>query len=128
LAKFPDLTPVEKQNGIVGLGALLRTIAALLLMCDPHDLGISLTENISGGLKTFEPNLFLYDNYPGGIGQSAPLFKLTRKLLDGALNLLRSCRCESGCPSCVGPIGEVGDRGKEVARRILAELTGENRV
>jgi DEAD/DEAH box helicase domain-containing protein len=24
-------------------------------------------------------------------------------------------RCEAGCPSCVGPAGEVGERGKEVA-------------
>ena len=30
LARFPDLTPTEKQNGLVGLGALLRTVGALL--------------------------------------------------------------------------------------------------
>jgi DEAD/DEAH box helicase domain-containing protein len=122
LAQFPDLTPSDKQNGLVGLGALLKTIGSLLVMCDPHDLGVSITEDISGGLKTFEPNLFLYDNYPGGIGQSAALFKLTRPLLEGATKLLASCKCETGCPSCVGPIGEVGERGKEVAGRILAEL------
>jgi len=122
LARFPDLTPSDKQNGLVGLGALLKTIGSLLVMCDPHDLGVSITEDISGGLKTFEPNLFLYDNYPGGIGQSAALFKLTRPLLEGAAKLLTSCKCETGCPSCVGPIGEVGERGKEVAGRILAEL------
>jgi DEAD/DEAH box helicase domain-containing protein len=92
-------------------------------MSDPRDLGVSITEAIEGGLKTFEPNLYLYDNYPGGIGQSAPLFKLTRRLLDGAASLLKSCPCEAGCPSCVGPIGEVGERGKETAARILTELT-----
>jgi len=91
-------------------------------MCDPRDLGVSLTEDIAGSIQVFEPNLYLYDNYPGGIGQSAPLFKLTRRLLEGAKALLGSCACETGCPSCVGPIGEVGDRGKEVAARILQEL------
>ncbi len=35
LARFPGLTPTEKQSGIVGLGNALRTVAALLLMCDP---------------------------------------------------------------------------------------------
>ncbi len=75
LARFPDLTPTEKQNGLVGLGALLRTVGSLLVMCDPRDLGVSITEDIAGGLKTFEPNLYLYDNYPGGIGQSAALFQ-----------------------------------------------------
>jgi DEAD/DEAH box helicase domain-containing protein len=124
LARFPDLSPTEKQNGLVALAALLKTVGALLVMCDPHDLGISITEDIAGGLKMFEPNLYLYDNYPGGIGQSAALFRLVPRLLDGAAKLLRACPCEAGCPTCVGPIGEVGERGKEVAGRILAELLG----
>jgi DEAD/DEAH box helicase domain-containing protein len=124
LARFPDLTPTEKQNGLAGLGNALRTVASLLLMCDPRDLGVALTEDIAQGLKTFEPNLYLYDNYPGGIGQSAPLFKLTSRLLQAASELLNSCPCESGCPSCVGPVGEVGERGKEAASRILTQLLG----
>ena len=120
LAKFMDLTPTEKQNGLVALGTVLKTIGALLVMCDPHDLGVSLTEDIAG--RTFEPNLYLYDNFPGGIGQSAALFRLTRQLLEGAKKLVASCACQSGCPSCVGPLGEVGERGKEVAGRMLGEL------
>jgi DEAD/DEAH box helicase domain-containing protein len=122
LARFPDLTPTEKQNGLAGLGTALRAIASMLLMCDPRDLGVAHTEDIAGGLKSYEPDLFIYDNYPGGIGQSAPLFKLRRRLLEATAELLSACPCESGCPSCVGPAGEVGDRGKQTASRILAEL------
>ena len=91
-------------------------------MCDPRELGISITEDITGSPAAFEPNLYLYDNYPGGIGQSAALYKLAPRLLDGAAKLLEACPCEAGCPSCVGPIGEVGERGKEVAGRFLKEL------
>jgi DEAD/DEAH box helicase domain-containing protein len=123
LARFPDLSPAEKQNGLTGLANVLRTVAALLLMCDPRDLGVAITEDISKGTRSYEPDLFLYDNYPGGIGQSAPLFKLTPKLLAGAMDVLRACGCDVGCPACVGPIGEVGERGKEAAMRILVELT-----
>jgi len=119
---LPDLTPTDKQNGLIGVGTLLRTIGSLLVMCDPHDLGVSITEHIAG--RTYEPNLYLYDNYPGGIGQSAPLFKLTSHLLEGARKLLANCRCESGCPSCVGPLGESGERVKDVAARILSSLSG----
>jgi len=122
LARFADLSPADRQGGLVALGALLRTVGALCVMCDPRDLGVSITEDIAGALTAFEPNLYLYDNYPGGIGQSAALFKLAPRLLDGAATLLAACPCESGCPSCVGPIGEVGERGKEVAGRILREL------
>src|SRR5512146_2841223 len=78
LAQFGDLTPTEKQNAITGLGNALRTVAALLLMCDPRDLGVALSENLG---ETFEPNLYLYDNYPGGIGQSAPLYQMASQLV-----------------------------------------------
>ncbi len=122
LARFEDLSPTDRQGGLTGLAALLRTVAALCVMCDPRDLGVSITEDIAGNLKAFEPNLYLYDNYPGGIGQSAALYRLAPRLLDGAAKLLASCACESGCPSCVGPVGEVGERGKEAARRILKEV------
>jgi DEAD/DEAH box helicase domain-containing protein len=122
LARFSAYTPAEKHSGIAGLGNALRTVAALLLMCDPRDLGVALSEDISGGLETFEPNLYLYDMYPGGVGQSAPLYRLAPRLLQQTAELLAACACEAGCPSCVGPAGEVGERGKEVAARILGEL------
>jgi DEAD/DEAH box helicase domain-containing protein len=122
MARFPDLTPTERQNGLTGLGNVLRTAAAFLLMADPRDLGVAFGENIASGLGASQPDLYLYDSYAGGIGQSAPLFKMTPALIAHAAELLRACPCESGCPSCVGPVGEIGDRGKEAAGRILAEL------
>ncbi len=122
LASLGDYTPAEKQSGISGLGNALRTVAALLLMCDPRDLGLALSEEIAGGLECFEPNLYLYDMYPGGVGQSGPLFRLAPRLLAQSAELINACECEAGCPSCVGPVGEVGERGKEVAARILGVL------
>ncbi len=122
LARLNGFSPAERQNGLTGLGNALRAVAALLLMCDPHDLGVALTEDIASGLKSFEPNLYLYDNYPGGIGQSAPLHRLAGQLIVRAIELIDSCACEAGCPSCVGPVGEIGARGKESARRVLEEL------
>jgi DEAD/DEAH box helicase domain-containing protein len=113
LARFGDLTRDEKQSGLVGLGNALRTVAALLLMCDPRDLGVAFSE---------EPNLYLYDAYAGGVGQSAPLYRLAPRLLRQTIELLAGCGCEAGCPSCVGPVGETGERGKEAAMRILGEL------
>jgi DEAD/DEAH box helicase domain-containing protein len=122
LARFPDLAPAERQSGLAGLGNALRAIAAVLLMCDPRDLGVAITEDATGGLGQFEPNLYLYENYPGGAGLSAPLHRMIERALHGAFELIRACPCEAGCPSCVGPAGEVGERGKEAALRILTEL------
>jgi DEAD/DEAH box helicase domain-containing protein len=113
LARLEGFSATDKQDGITGLGAALRTIGSLLLMCDPRDLGVATGE---------EPNLYIYDNYSGGIGLSAPLYRMAPKLLAHAAQLLDACPCDSGCPSCVGPIGDVGEKGKQAARRILAEL------
>ncbi|MEJ2685708.1 MAG: DUF1998 domain-containing protein, partial [Gammaproteobacteria bacterium] len=52
----------------------------------------------------FVPTVFLYDNYPGGVGLSAPLFDLRDKVLAGAHALVTGCGCRQGCPACVGPI------------------------
>jgi DEAD/DEAH box helicase domain-containing protein len=47
---------------------------------------------------------------------------LAPELLRQTSGLLAACGCEAGCPSCVGPTGEIGERGKLVASRILAGL------
>ncbi len=64
--------------------------------------------------------VFVYDNYPGGIGLSEPLFTMRHALLAKTRDLIASCPCESGCPSCVGPLGEVGPLAKTVALDILS--------
>jgi DEAD/DEAH box helicase domain-containing protein len=121
LAQFADLAPSDKQGGIAGIGNALRTVAALLLMCDPRDLGLSIGTQED---RAYEPNLFLYDNYPGGIGQSAPLFQLAERALAQTKELIAACPCADGCPSCVGPVGEIGEKGKSAALRILSALGG----
>ncbi len=122
-ARLPHLTPTDRLNALTGLGNALRTVASLLLMCDPRDLGVALTEEFGMPVAGFEPNLHLYDNYPGGIGQSAPLHSMTAQLLAGGRDLISSCTCESGCPSCVGPQGETGTGAKRAALEILSLLT-----
>ena len=129
--------PNDRQNGLRALKHALRSIATLLLMCDPRDLGAALGENTpaadqfrptatSAGSNAdeflFEPNVYLYDNFPGGIGFSGPLYELHDELLEKTLALIRHCACLAGCPSCVGPIGEVGANGKEIALDLLARL------
>ncbi|MHB8652396.1 MAG: DEAD/DEAH box helicase [Terriglobia bacterium] len=71
----------------------------------------------------YEPNIYLYDKYPGGVGFSEPLFRMSTNLLANTKKLIENCPCLAGCPSCVGPPGEVGPKGKAVALMILEKLT-----
>jgi DEAD/DEAH box helicase domain-containing protein len=131
----------ERRDGVVALSYTLGQMAALLLLCDRHDVGVAIGDNGQGearlerGLRRlrpneeapvvpadYEPHVFIYDNYPGGMGLSEPLYNLHRRLLEQSLALIRSCACGDGCPSCVGPAGEIGSRGKEVAQEILSAI------
>ena len=71
----------------------------------------------------FEPNIYLYDKYPGGVGFSEPLYRMNETLLANTFRLVANCPCQAGCPSCVGPSGEVGEKGKEVALAILRAVS-----
>jgi DEAD/DEAH box helicase domain-containing protein len=131
----------ERQSGIFGLLFALESMAALLLMCDRRDLGTAIGErpgspgadagwqefawkmNDRGEEKEFfEPSLYLYDAYPGGIGFSEPLYRVHDLLLRQTRELIAACPCEKGCPSCIGPAGEKSERAKEAALAILDRL------
>jgi len=124
----------DRRDGVVGLAFAMRNIAQLLLMCDRHDIGLSVDGGTleraprtggTGGVPAAlaaEPNIFIYDNYPGGIGFSRPLFEMHPLLLERTRELVVGCPCESGCPSCVGPEGNTGPHAKAVALRILDDL------
>ncbi len=124
----------DRRDGVVGLAFAMRQVAQLLLMCDRHDIGISigsgeqaddtdLTRVGQPVTLTDEPRIFVYDNYPGGIGFSEPLFGMHDALLTRARALIAGCPCEQGCPGCVGPVGDTGRLAKTVALRIL-DLAG----
>lgn len=141
---YPRLEAIE---GILGLGYAFHSMAALHLMCDPHDLNrcvgdrgakwfIRLSRDSKGiyssfsspeeitneKIDLFEPTLFMYDNYPGGIGFSHQLFDDTHALLEKTKRLISKCECPYGCPSCVGPVKEVGEKSKEVALALLEKI------
>jgi len=122
--------PDDRRDGVVGLSFAMRQVAQLLLMCDRHDIGISIGGGELGEVDpgrgavepvklSDEPRIFVYDNYPGGIGFSEPLWAMHDDLLARTRELIAGCACEHGCPTCVGPIGNTGPLAKLVALRIL---------
>jgi DEAD/DEAH box helicase domain-containing protein len=122
--------PDDRRDGIVGLAFAMRQVAQLLLMCDRQDIGISIGSGEEGddtdlnraGLPaklSDQPRIFVYDNYPGGIGFSQPLFAMHDDVLARTHALIAGCECAHGCPTCVGPVGNTGPLAKTVALRIL---------
>jgi DEAD/DEAH box helicase domain-containing protein len=123
----------DRRDGVVGLSFAMRQVAQLLLMCDRHDIGISIGSGEQGEQPDLtrmgqpvtvsdEPRIFVYDNYPGGVGFSEPLFRMDEELRRRTHDLIAGCECQSGCPTCVGPVGNTGPMAKRVALRILELL------
>lgn len=109
----------DLQSGMLGIANLLRILCPLYLMCSPRDIAVSYQVKCP---FTDAPTLIIYDNCPGGIGLSEKAFRMRRALLTHALTLVTDCDCPGGCPSCVGPVGEIGSRGKQMAKAILEAL------
>jgi len=103
------------------VGELVRRVAPLFVRCQPSDLGLS-THVRSPHFG--RPTIFLYDKVQGGVGLSELLYEGFRDLARAALEVVRRCACENGCPACVGPVAEVGPEGKDMAARVLEHLVG----
>jgi len=119
----------EALDGFLGAAYALHHIAALLSLAETRDIGRAVgdgngewsavtgldgrasarapdgrTIDIGGDARAFRPAIFLYDNYPGGIGLAAPLFDLRAEVIGRAIDLVAHCACRNGCPACVGPV------------------------
>ena len=107
------------KNGMMAISNLLRIVAPLYLMCAPQDVAVVYQVKCP---FTDRPTLILYDNCPGGVGLAAKAYGMQRLLLEKALQIVSDCPCEQGCPSCAGPVGEIGTDGKATSKLLLKEL------
>ena len=135
----------ELIDGLRSVMHLLHRLGPIFLLCDVRDLGswlgdttpaeagkpaepgtmVATRESTRRRLldaETFNPTIYLYDSQAGGIGLAERLFEVLPELVQHARATLRACPCAWGCPSCVGPVNEVGRRAKATAAAILALL------
>lgn len=144
-----NLPRVPLLHGLLGVSYTLHHLSTLLLMCDLRDIHRSIGDRQSkwflgqtlqskgvgtqavdsahqpvdlDSLELFEPTLFIYDNYPGGVGFSPVLFEHHEELLADARDLIRKCPCQVGCPSCIGPILHSKSQTKKHSLMILEVL------
>ncbi|MDI6860877.1 MAG: DEAD/DEAH box helicase [Caldisericia bacterium] len=89
---------LDFNGSIHALEHLLIGVFPLIAICDRRDLG-GLSHPIHS--DTDKPTIFIYDAYPGGIGFSKKGFDYIEKLLTYGYDVIKNCKCEDGCPSCI---------------------------
>ena len=116
-----DWSPDEAQRALMGMANLVGHVAPLFLMCDPRDIGV--VPQVKSPF-TGRPTVYVYDRHPAGVGLSEKMYQIHTSLLQAAREMLASCQCPGGCPSCVGPSLEQGRGTKELTRSILDRALG----
>jgi DEAD/DEAH box helicase domain-containing protein len=109
----------ELDVALLGAGRAIQTVASVLLMVDPRDLGL-VTQVRSPHSEA--PTIYLYESVPGGVGLSERLWQRHDELVAGAADLIAACACEAGCPACTGPRLEPGVDTRALSLRLLREL------
>jgi DEAD/DEAH box helicase domain-containing protein len=140
----------DALDGFLGAAYALHVVAKVAVMADAADLqnavgsgdgawfatldgrGRGQLRTIEGNLTNadahdrFVPTVYLYDNYPGGVGQSEPLWRRQHELVVRARELIERCDCKSGCPACVGPVlaahEDAGTSPKGLALSVVSAL------
>ena len=117
---FDRLDAPARPVALGRLARLLRDVAPVYLMSVIQDLGV---HHAVRDPHFEEPALYLYDRYPGGSGLADALPGVFDRVLAAAWERVASCPCDSGCPSCVGPLDAAegwGGNPKAAVRMLLA--------
>lgn len=133
----------DALDGFLGAAYALHVVATVAVMAEARDLqkavgsgdgawfavpdgqgrGQLRSDDGSRGspdqLSVFTPTVFLYDNFPGGVGLSEPLWRRQAELLASAAGMVADCDCKGGCPACVGPV-LAADEDADVSPKSLA--------
>ena len=98
IQRFVDEKALHFMGGIHAIEHAAIGIFPLFALCDRNDIGgISYTHHPQIGKSA----VFIYDGYPGGVGLAQRGFEIITELLEKTLDLLKTCECEDGCPSCI---------------------------
>lgn len=143
----------DALDGFLGAAHALHIVATVAVMADARDLqklvgdgdgawSANADANGRGQLhgtggeagvdsaQSFVPTVYLYDNFPGGVGLSEPLWRRQAELVQRACELVGGCDCSVGCPACVGPVlaaqeCDLGSSPRSLAARVLALFQGD---
>jgi len=89
---------LDFAGGLHGAEHAIIALMPLHVVCDRWDIG-GLSSPSFGDAG--EPTVFVYDAFEGGIGLAEKAFEILPDLFASAHELVRDCRCEDGCPTCI---------------------------
>ncbi len=86
------------EGGLHGTEHALIAMFPLKVLCDRFDIGGLSTPHHP---DTRAATIFIYDAFQGGIGLAEKAVELMEELVEVTYDMVRSCQCRVGCPSCI---------------------------
>ena len=124
LVERAEVTAAELPGALHAAEHAAIGILPLFTICDRWDVGGVSTVWLP---ETGRPTVVVHDAYPGGAGIAELAFGVADRHLAATFEVLRSCGCAEGCPSCVqSPKCGNGNEPleKHAAARLLAATLG----
>ncbi|MDI6619273.1 MAG: DEAD/DEAH box helicase [Clostridiales bacterium] len=85
-----------------GLKHSLLNAALMRTMATREDMASTVFNAKEEGDDAKKSYILLYDLYPGGLGFSEKAYDFAYEIIKDAVTLVKNCRCDGGCPACVG--------------------------
>jgi DEAD/DEAH box helicase domain-containing protein len=119
-----EMSEKRLEESLIGAAHVIQHVAPLKVMCDPSDLHVIAQIK---AIHNNKPTIFLYDRYPGGVGLAKKIYETMDTVLLEAIQLISSCSCQNGCPSCIGT-ESISDSIKKDTYNLLSKLKDEANV
>lgn len=115
------------NDALLGITHLLGNIVPVYIMSSAKD--VNIVYHVRSPF-TNRPTVYIYDNYQGGIGFAEKIYHSLGDLLAMAYGHLKDCKCEKGCPSCVGPLWErkIKKNSLKILEMILDDYGSEEKA
>lgn len=85
-----------------GLKHSLLNATLMRTMATREDMGSTVFNTKEEEDAPKKSHILLYDLYPGGLGFSEKAYDFGHEIVEDAIVLVNRCKCEGGCPACVG--------------------------
>lgn len=116
-----DWEKSDLTDAMTSAAYAIQSLIPLFIKCDRSD--IHVVPQVKA-IHMKRPTFFIYDSYPGGIGLSENIYSRWSELLTLAAEHVMECRCEYGCPVCIGAQEAGQTENKSRAESLLRELVG----
>lgn len=102
ISQMQNMDGPRDKDISTGIIRAVKSMAEIRVMATYSDVGGSIfgIQPVSNGSSV--KALILYDQYPGGLGFTEKIIVQIEDIVRDAISFVKNCRCEAGCPICVG--------------------------